>query len=372
MKVLVTGSSGFVGKNLVSTLENTDGFEVLTFDRENSLEDLENYTKVCDFVVHLAGINRPENPEDFYKGNAGLTESLCELLEEAKNHVPILISSSIQAELDNDYGQSKKEGENHLLAYGNRTGAQVMIYRFPNLFGKWTRPFYNSVVATWSYQIARDEEIQINDPSYELNLVYIDDLILEILRAMEGKGHKVHDVYYSVPVSYFISLGQLADTLKSFRDSRNNRYIANMSDDLTRKLYSTYLNYLPTDAFSYPLVMHQDDRGSFTEFVKSDYAGQVSVNVSKPGVTKGEHWHHSKNEKFLVVKGKGVIKFRDIYSDEIIEYFVSDESLEVVDIPTGYTHNIINLGDNDMVTIMWVNEPFDPNTPDTFFMEVEK
>lgn len=371
MKVLVTGANGFVGKNLVSTLNSMNGCEVLEFDRSNTLTELKDLVKDCDFVVHLAGINRPEKPEDFYRGNAGLTETLCELLLQTGNHAPILVSSSIQAELDNDYGQSKKEGEDILLQYSKDSNAPVFIYRLPNLFGKWTRPFYNSVVATWSYQIAHGEEIEINNPDHRMTLVYIDDLIEEILKAMAGEGNHKFASYYDVPVEYYTTLGELSKILKSFKDSRNNRFIPNMNDSLTRKLYSTYLNYLPEDKFSYPLITHEDDRGSFSEFIKSDYSGQVSINISKAHVTKGEHWHHSKNEKFLVVKGQGVIKFRDIFSEEIIEYYVSDEKLEVVDIPTGYTHNIVNLGDEDLITIMWVNEPFDASNPDTFAMNVE-
>lgn len=371
MKILVTGSNGFVGKNLVSTLNNSNGYEVLIFDKDNTLDDLDRFARQCDFVVHLAGINRPEKPEDFYKGNAGLTETLCNLLLEVNNPVSILVSSSIQAELDNDYGKSKKEGEEILLQYSKESNAEVFIYRLPNLFGKWTKPFYNSVVATWSHQIARNEEINVDNPNHEMNLVYIDDLVHEIVEAINGMGNHVSNSYYEVPITYKTTLGELSTILKSFRSSRNNRFIPNMNDPLTKKLYSTYLNYLPEKDFSYPLVMHEDDRGSFSEFIKSDYAGQVSINVSKPHVTKGEHWHHSKNEKFLVVKGQGVIKFRDIFSKEVIEYCVSDQKLEVVDIPTGYTHNIVNLGDEDMITIMWVNEPFDPSNPDTYPMEVE-
>lgn len=372
MKVLITGSNGFVGKNLVSTLKHMEDYEILEFDRSNTLEELENYAKVCDFVVHLAGINRPKDPEEFYRGNAGLTETLCELLLEADNPVPILVSSSIQAALDNDYGKSKKEGEDILLNYSHKSDAKVLIYRLPNLFGKWTKPFYNSVIATWSYQIGRGEAIEIDNPDHEMTLVYIDDLVKEIIMAMNGEGHHEYDSYYKVPLEYTTNLKELSSLLESFSESRTTRFIPNMKDPLTKKLYSTYLNYLPEDKFSYPLIMHQDERGSFTEFIKSDHAGQVSINVSKAYVTKGEHWHHSKNEKFLVVKGKGVIRFRDVFSDEIIEYYVSDENLEVVDIPTGYTHNIVNLGEEDMITIMWVNEPFDPDTPDTYPMEVKQ
>ena len=372
MKVLVTGASGFVGKNLITTLDNLEGYQVIEFDKNNTLEDLKGFVSESDFVVHLAGINRPENPEDFYRGNAGLTETLCELLIESGKPVPILVSSSIQAELDNDYGKSKKEGEEILLDYTNKSQVPVYIYRLPNLFGKWTKPFYNSVVATWSYQIAHDEEITVDNPNHEMTLVYIDDLVEEIIKATKDEGNRFEGSYFKVPVEYKTDLGEISTLLKSFKESRNNRFIPNMNDPLTKKLYSTYLNYLPENKFSYPLVMHTDDRGSFSEFIKSDYSGQVSINISKAHVTKGEHWHHSKNEKFLVVKGQGLIQFRDIFSDEIIKYYVSDEKLEVVDIPTGYTHNIVNLGEEDMITVMWVNEPYDPNNPDTFVMDVEK
>lgn len=371
MKVLITGSKGFVGKNLVSTLLYMDDFEILTYDREDDVQVLKEHTKVCDFVVHLAGVNRPENKSDFYRGNADLIKTLISCLEENDNKSPILVSSSIQAELDNDYGKSKKAGEDFLIDYGKKTGVKIFIYRLPNLFGKWSRPFYNSVVATWSHQISRNEKIEISNPDHIMHLVYIDDLVKEIIAAINNEGNQVVDDYYAVPLSYKITLKKLAETLAYFKESRNNRYIANMADELTSKLYSTYLNYLPKDDFSYPLVMHSDDRGSFSEFVKSDYAGQVSINVSKANEAKGEHWHHSKNEKFLVVKGKASIKFRDIFEEEVIEYIVSDEKFEVVDIPTGYTHNITNLKNEDLITIMWVNEPFNPNSPDTYFKKVE-
>lgn len=371
MKVLITGSEGFVGKNLVAELKAKD-VEVLTFDKINSLEDLNQLVNGVDFIVHLAGSNRPTNPEEFYNVNQDLTQNLIEAVKENKSKAPILLSSSIQATLDNDYGKSKLAGEQVLLDYSSETGNKVMIYRYSNLFGKWSKPNYNTVIATWCHNISRDLPITINDPKVELNLMYIDDVIEEIVNAIDGLGTKVQESYYTVPISYTVSLKTIFDLLNSFKDSRKNLFVPNMSPGFETKLYSTYLSFLPEDKFSYPLTMHEDDRGSFTEFLKSNDRGQVSINISKPGITKGEHWHHSKNEKFLVVKGEGLIQLRDIFSEKVIEYSVSCNKLEVVDIPTGYTHNIINNSDEDMVTVMWVNEPFDPSKPDTYFEKVNK
>ncbi|QOQ78651.1 NAD-dependent epimerase/dehydratase family protein [Aerococcus urinaeequi] len=369
MNILVTGANGFVGKNLIATLEQMEEHKVLKVTRQTTTEELNDYAQLADFVFHLAGVNRPEKDEEFVEGNVDFTQTLLNALIKAKNKAPILITSSTQATNDSAYGQSKKAGEDLVFQYGKDYSVKTYVYRLPNLFGKWSKPNYNTVIATFSHKIARGEEITINDPEVELSLVYIDDLVEEFLKALEGKLTRTGD-YCEVPVVYTEKLGHIADLLKEFRESRTNRVISNLDDDFTRKLYSTYLNFLPVDGFSYPLVMHEDPRGSFTEFVKSPYAGQVSVNVSKPGITKGEHWHHTKNEKFLVVSGSGVIRFRDYFSDEVIEYKVSGGKLEVVDIPTGYTHSIVNTGDNDMVTVMWVNEMFDPNNPDTFFLEV--
>ena len=303
------------------------------------------------------------------QGNFGFTSRLLELLQMHKNTCPIVLSSSIQAALDNPYGRSKKAGEDLLRAYGERTGAKVMVYRFPNVFGKWCRPNYNSAVATFCHNIAHDLPITINDPSVKMRLVYIDDVVAELIAALKGEPHE-QDGLCSVPVVHEILLGEIVELIRSFRASREARCVPDMSDPFTQKLYATYLSYLPTDAFSYPLTMNVDQRGSFTEMIRTEERGQVSINVSKPGITKGNHWHHSKNEKFLVVSGEGVIRFRKIDSDEVIEYFVSGEKLEVVDIPTGYTHNIENLGKTDMVTVMWASECFDPNKPDTFYLEV--
>ena len=381
MKILITGAKGFVGKNLVSTLKNIkdgkdktrniDIEDIYSYDADNTIDDLKKYTSDCDFVFHLAGINRPKDVSEFYEGNASFTETLCSLLEEHDNKSPILISSSIQASKDNDYGKSKKEGEEYLLNHGKKMDSKVYIYRLANLFGKWCRPNYNSVTATWCYNVANGKDIQINDPNVELPLCYIDDVVNEFLNALEGHPTACKEGIYEVYPVHYIKLGELANIIKSFKESRGTLNVPDMKEgSLEKKLYSTYLSYLPKDRFSYPLKMNTDQRGSFTEFLKTEEYGQVSVNVSKPGITKGQHWHHSKNEKFLVVSGKGLIQFRDIYSDEIIEYYVSGDKLEVIDIPTGYTHNIINIGESDMVTIMWANEKFDPKHPDTYYEEV--
>ena len=381
MKILITGANGFVGKNLVSTLKNIkdgkdkthniDIEDIYSYDVDNTIEDLRKYTSDCDFVFHLAGINRPKDVSEFYEGNATFTEALCSLLEEHDNKSPILISSSIQASRDNDYGKSKKEGEEYLLNHGKKMDSKVYVYRLANLFGKWCRPNYNSVTATWCYNVANEKDIQINDPNVELPLCYIDDVVNEFLNALEGHPTACKEGIYEVHPVHHVKLGELADIIKSFKESRGTLNVPDMKEgSLEKKLYSTYLSYLPKDKFSYPLKMNTDQRGSFTEFLKTEEYGQVSVNVSKPGITKGQHWHHSKNEKFLVVSGKGLIQFRDIYSDKIIEYYVSGDKLEVIDIPTGYTHNIINIGESDMVTIMWANEKFDPEHPDTYYEEV--
>ncbi len=369
MKILVTGAKGFVGKNLIAELKNKGYNDIFQFSRETDSSLLEKYTKECDFVFHLAGVNRPTDENEFMKGNFGLTSELVELLKKHNNKAPVLITSSIQAERDNAYGISKKAGEDLLFNYSSETGVKVYIYRLPNLFGKWSRPNYNTVVATYCHNIARDLDIQVNNPDAELNLCYIDDVLAEFLRALEGNP-SVQDDYCVVPVTHTIKLGDLAKLIRSFKESRINLTIPNMDDELTKKLYSTYLSFLPEDRFSYNLKMNCDPRGSFTEFIKTPERGQVSVNVSKPGITKGNHWHHTKNEKFLVVSGEGLIRFRKIDSEEIIEYRVSGETLQVVDIPIGYTHSIVNVGENDLVTVMWVNECFDPERPDTYFLEV--
>ena len=381
MRVLITGAAGFVGKNLSESLAAIrDGKdrthpeleigEIYLYDIDTDPALLPEYCKKADFVFHLAGVNRPKDTSEFMQGNFGFTSTLLDTLKAAGSKAPIMISSSIQAALDNPYGQSKKAGEDAVFAYGKEHGVDVLVYRFPNLFGKWCRPNYNSVIATFCNNIANDLAITVNDRSVVLNLCYIDDLVSEMLRALAGAPTRVGD-FCEVPVTHKTTLGELADTIVSFKESREKRAVANMSDPLTAKLYATYLSYLPPeDGFSYSLTMNVDARGSFTEVFRTEERGQVSINISKPGIVKGNHWHHTKNEKFVVVAGKGVIRFRKVGDSKVYEYFVSGEKLEVVDIPTGYTHNIENLGDGDMVTLMWASECFDPTKPDTYYLEV--
>ncbi len=369
MKILVTGAKGFIGKNLITTLKFKGYTDIYEYDLNSTLEELDKYCKDAEFVYHLAGVNRPKDDNEFKEGNFGFTSVLLDMLKKHNNKARIMISSSIQAELDNPYGISKKMGEDLIFNYAKEVNTKAYVYRFPNVFGKWSRPNYNSVVATFANNIANNLPITINNPESPLELVYIDDLINELINALENNANIIENYAYVNPV-YKTTVGKLADTFNSFKDSRNNLSIPNMSDELTKKLYSMYLTYLPEDDFSYFLKMNVDDRGSFTEIIRTVDRGQVSVNISKPGITKGNHWHHSKNEKFLVVSGKGVIRFRKLDEEKIIEYYVSGEELEVVDIPPGYTHNIENLGDDDMVTIMWVNEPFDKDNPDTYYEEV--
>lgn len=369
VKILVTGANGFVGKNLIAELNNKGYEDIYKVTRETEQSLLDTYTKECDFVFHLAGVNRPDDEKEFMQGNFHFTLELLELLKKHNNKSPMLITSSIQAEKDNPYGRSKKAGEDVLFEYSNQTGAEAYVYRLPNLFGKWSKPNYNTVVATFCYNVSRNMDIQVNNHDAELTLCYIDDILEEFLNALEGNPTKKNQ-YCFVETTHTIKLGDLAERIKSFKESRVELSIPNMEDALTKKLYSTYLSFLPEDNFSYDLKMNCDHRGSFTEFIRTPERGQVSVNVSKPGITKGNHWHHTKNEKFLVVSGEGLIRFRKIDSDEIIEYRVNGEKLQVVDIPTGYTHSIVNVGESDLVTVMWVNECFDPEKPDTYFLEV--
>lgn len=380
MNILVTGAKGFLGQNLCATLKNIaedkdrsfgiDSSIVLyEYDIDTDLSLLGKWCRDCDFVFHLAGINRPKDAAEYMQGNFGFTATLLTELERNHNTCPVMLSSSVQAEQDNPYGQSKLAGEKFLRTYGERTGAKTLIYRFPNLFGKWCRPNYNSVIATFCHNIANGLPIQVNDPNAQFRFAYVDDVVAELIAALQGKEHRSGECCY-VPVAHTAAVGQLAQLINGFHASRETLSVPDMSDDFTAKLYATYLSYLPEKEFSYPLKMNVDARGSFTEIIRTAERGQFSVNISKPGITKGNHWHHTKNEKFLVVSGKGVIRFRRVDSEEIISYYVSGEKLEVVDIPTGYTHNIENLGDTDMVTFMWASECFDPQKPDTYFLEV--
>lgn len=369
MKILVTGAKGFVGKNLITELKNQGYKDIFEFDKDVDKAFLDKFTKECEFVFHLAGVNRPNDEKEFMEGNFGFTSKLLELLKKYNNKSPVLLTSSIQAEINNPYGRSKKAGEDLLFTYSNETGVKILIYRLPNLFGKWSEPNYNSVVATYCYNISRNLEIKINNPETKLMLCYIDDVIDEFIKALKGNPTQM-DNYCYVPVIYQTKLGELANIIKSFYESRYDLSIPDMKDELSKKLYSTYLSFLPENGFSYKLNMKCDNRGSFTEFIRTSSRGQVSVNVCKPGITKGNHWHHTKSEKFMVVSGEGIIRFRKIGSNDIIEYKVSGENFEVVDIPTGFIHSIANIGQNDLITIMWANECFNPDKPDTYYLEV--
>ena len=384
MKILVTGAKGFVGRNLCLTLKQMPDIEVLKYDLGDEA-NLDGYTATCDFVMHLAGVNRPKDPAEFKTGNTVFTEDILEKLAARQNPPPVLLSSSIQAALDNDYGRSKAAAEEAVRAYGEKTGAPVFIYRLTNVFGKWCRPNYNSAVATWVYNIARDLPIMVRDPAATVTLVYIDDVVKSFISRVEHVDRVDGEAesstrsacstllnYLSVLPSYTKTLGEIVELIKSFHDEPNSLMVPDQADGFTKKLYSTYLAALPEDRFSYPLTMHCDNRGSFTEVLHSAERGQVSVNVSKPHIAKGQHWHHTKHEKFLVVSGKGEINFRmaDDPNGKVITYKVSGDKLEVVRIPPGYTHNIVNVGDTDMVTLMWANEVFDPTNPDTFRLEV--
>ena len=380
MNILVTGAKGFVGRNLISQLHNIQNgkaknytipaadLKVFEYDIDSDPAELEVYCKNADFVFNLAGVNRPKEQSEFMEGNFGFASVLLNTLKKYGNKCPVMISSSTQAVLDNPYGESKRAGEQLMFDYAKETGAKVLVYRFPNVFGKWCRPNYNSAIATFCYNIANDLSIQVNDPNVVMNLVYVDDVVNELITALSGIEHHEGD-YCVVPVVHTTTLGTIVDLLYSFKESRKNLNVPDMSDAFTKKLYSTYLSYLPIDNFSYPLKMNVDHRGSFTEIIRSNDRGQFSVNITKPHIVKGNHWHHTKNEKFVVASGEGVIRFRDMRQpdSEVIEYHVSGDKIEVIDIPTGFTHNIENTGETDLVTFIWCNEYFDPNNPDTYF-----
>lgn len=381
--ILITGSQGFVGKNLCESLKNLrDGKDrtrpalrigqIFEYDVETPEEKLLEFCQQADFVFNLAGVNRPKDPSEFMKGNLGFTSKLLDGLKSCGNTCPVMISSSIQASLDNLYGESKLASEQLLFNYANETGVSVFVYRFPNVFGKWCRPNYNSVVATFCHNIAHDLPIQINDPSTLLHLVYIDDVVRELLDALEGKAHRKGD-YYEVPVVHDVTLGEIAALLGQFHAQPGTLILPDIPEgSFAKKLYSTYQSYLPKERIAIPLEMHTDERGSFTELMKTKCSGQFSINVSKPGITKGQHWHHSKWEMFIVVSGHALIQERKIGTDEVIEYEVSGEKMEAYQMLPGYTHNLINLSDTeDLVTIVWANESFNSDFPDTYFEKVE-
>ena len=410
MKILVTGAKGFVGKNLCAQLNNikegkcvipglTGNLEaVYEYDIDSSVEELDKYCSDCDFVFNLAGVNRPQTPEEFMQGNFGFASLLLDTLKKHGNTCPVMISSSIQATLagrfgTSEYGKSKKAGEELMFEYEKETGAKVLVYRFPNLFGKWCRPNYNSAVATFCNNIANDLPIQVNDRSVEMELLYIDDLIDEMIDALKGNEHRCDYVgidvvpfnchserseesfgrYCYCPVTHKITLGEIVDLIYTFAEQPKTLMIPEIPENsFAKKLYSTYLSYLPKGKVSFPLKMNVDDRGSFTELVHTLNCGQVSINISKPGITKGQHWHHTKWEFFIVVSGHGLIQQRRVGSDEILNFEVSGDKIEAVHMLPGYTHNIINLSDTEnLVTVMYCNEIFNPNKPDTYFEPVE-
>lgn len=398
MKILVTGAKGFVGQNLCAQLKNIrDGKarcygnlaieEVMEYDLGNTVEELDEYCAKADFVFNLAGVNRPKENGEFMKGNFGFASTLLDTLKKHRNTCPVMLSSSAQASLtgrfgNSEYGRSKKAGEELFFDYSKETGAKVLVYRFPNLFGKWCRPNYNSAVATFCNNIANDLPIQVNDPGVELELLYIDDLVEEMVAALKGEEHHCEfeglDIipsnegrYCYCPVTHKVTLDRIVELLNKFSTQREALEVPFLEEGFEKKLYSTYLSYLPKEKFSYPLKMNVDVRGSFSEMLRTSDRGQVAVNISKPGITKGQHWHHSKVEKFVVVSGHGLIQQRKVGSDEVINFEVSGDMIEVVETIPGYTHNIVNLSETEnLVTLIWCNECFDPNRPDTYFEEV--
>lgn len=393
MKVLITGAKGFVGQNLCAALrEIQSGHDrrddhvlpdliFYEYDLSSTQEDLDNYCADCDFVFNLAGVNRPKDTTEFMSGNFGFASTLLDTLKKHGNSCPVMLSSSIQASLTgryakSPYGESKKAGEDLFFRYAEETGAEVLVYRFPNVFGKWCRPNYNSAIATFCHNTANGLPITVNDPTVEMDVVYIDDVVEEMIQALHGHANRSGD-YCTVPVHYETTLGHIADTILSFPVLREDREVPQLSDPLTKKLYATYLSYLPEEKFIYDLKMNEDPRGSFTELIRTPDRGQFSVNISRPGVTKGRHWHHSKNEKFIVVKGEALIRLRRIGLRKdgtpfpVEEFRVSGNRIQVVEMIPGYTHSIVNLSETeDLVTLMWASEPFDPARPDTFFQEV--
>ena len=382
MNILVTGAKGFVGKNLCETLKNIrDGKdktrpelkidEVYEYDIDSVPEQLSEWCQKADFVFNLAGVNRPKDQSEFMTGNFGFASTLLDTLKKCGNNCPVMLSSSIQAALDNPYGESKRAGEELFFNYSNETGAKVLVYRFPNVFGKWCRPNYNSAVATFCNNIANDLPIQVNDPSVLMHLVYIDDVVNELIDALEGKEHHSGN-YCEVPTVHEIKLGEIVDLIRSFAEQPKTLMIPELPENsFAKKLYSTYLSYLPKEKVAFPLKMNVDDRGSFTELIHTLNCGQVSINISKPGITKGQHWHNTKWEFFIVVAGHGLIQERKIGTDEVIEFEVSGDNIQCIHMLPGYTHNIINLSETEnLVTVMYCNEIFNPNKPDTYYETV--
>lgn len=369
MKILVTGAEGFIGKNLIEELKYQEIGEIFCFDLNDDLSLLDTYCANCDFVIHLAGINRPQTKEE-YQGNYDFTKYMIELLKKHHNYPRILFSSSIQVALDNDYGKSKLQAEEELFRYQEECNSEVIIYRLPNVYGKWGMPNYNSVVATLCYNVPRNIETHIDDKNKRLTLVYIDDVVQEFILALKGHGNKIGR-FYEVPLENHVSLGKVQELIVGFNDIKNTLMLPNTHNHFEKTLYATFLSYLPKERMSYLLKEHTDNRGAFIEILKSLSHGQVSLNIAHPGITKGNHWHMTKNEKFVVLKGHCLIKMRKVDEKEVITFDVSGDKLQVVDILPGYTHSITNVGDEDSLTLMWVSECFDPKHMDTIYLEVE-
>jgi UDP-2-acetamido-2,6-beta-L-arabino-hexul-4-ose reductase len=370
-KCLVTGSEGFIGRNLCLALSERN-IPFIAFDKENSLEDLESSLKDISLIYHLAGINRSKEEKEFFDGNYGLTKRLIEKIEKKSLKIPLVYSSSVQAELDNPYGKSKRLAEEEIMKYSERNNIPVFIYRLPNVFGKWSRPNYNSVVATFCHNVARGIPLKISDENKEISLVYINEIIGEFVRHIERNEKERYERIINFDKIHKINLGDLADKIRSFEDMRKKIHVPKFTDSLTKYLYSTYLSYLPEESFAVPLLSHEDHRGSFTEFVKTSDSGQFSISITKSGenITRGNHYHHTKTERFFVVKGKASVKFRNLLDNKMVEYIVSEKEPKAIDIPPGYTHNITNIGEDEMILLIWANEKFDPKSPDTYFESV--
>jgi UDP-2-acetamido-2,6-beta-L-arabino-hexul-4-ose reductase len=369
MVILVTGSQGFIGRNLIAHLQQYKNYRILEYDVDSAAELLETYTASCDIVIHLAGINRPRDASEFMSGNTEFTKMLLLSLQQHGNKAPIVVTSSVHAQQLSRYGESKKAMEDLVFDHAKKNGSDVLVYRLPNVFGKWCRPNYNSAVATFCYNISRELPITVTKRDTILPLVYIDDVITTMITAMHGNPTR-DGVFCVVNPVYTVTLGQIVDLLSSFHQSRNDLYLPDLSDPFIKKLYSTYLSYLPTDQFGYALDTHTDGRGSFTEFLRTTGNGQVSVNITKPGVTKGNHWHHTKAEKFLAVSGSGIIRFCSLFEKQMIEYPLDGKIPYVIDVPPGYSHRIENTGDQDLILLIWVNECYDARHPDTYALEV--
>ena len=368
MKVLVTGANGFIAKNLIVTLKKMVNIQILEYTKNNTLDELNSLILESDFIFHLAGVNRPTDNTEFYSGNRDLTNTIVETIKKHNKKTPILLSSSTQVGSENDYANSKLEAEEIIKIYSKESGVNCFIYRLPNVFGKWSKPNYNTVIATWCYNITRDIEIQINNKDAELTLVYIGDVIHAFIEHLYINSST--ELYYNVSTVYKKTLGEIADLLYRFKDSRSNLLVPNIAKGFERVLYATYLSFLPKDKFSYKLSGHEDSRGTFYEILKTLDSGQLGISTTKPGITRGNHFHNTKNEKFLVIKGEALIELRDIFSKEIIQYNVKGSELEIVEMIPGYTHNIKNIGDDEMVLLIWANENFNPSAPDTNYLEV--